>query len=67
MAANRSRFDDPGSIRGHGPLLRRGSGICRSGPWPRTEAGSMIQDRFAGTARSYGEVPAFVGAAHGRE
>ncbi len=30
-------------------------------------AGSMIQMWFAGMARSYGEVPAFVGAAHGRE
>ncbi len=67
MAANRSRLDDSGPIRGHGSLLRRGTGICRSGPWPRTEAGSMIWDRFAGIARSYGGVPAFVGAVHGRE
>ena len=27
----------------------------------------MIRMWFAGMARSYGEVPAFVGAAHGRE
>ncbi len=30
-------------------------------------AGSMNRDRFAGMARSYGGVRAFVGAAHGRE
>ncbi len=30
-------------------------------------AGLMNRDRFADMARSYGGVPAFVGAAHGRE
>ncbi len=66
MAANRSRLDDSGSVRGHGPLLQRVQvfvGAVHGREW----GASMIWMWFAGMARSYGGVQAFVGAAHGRE